>query len=337
VTGPELAKTEITPGRRALRIFWKAALLLLTAFLAWKYVDFRQLGRTLGSVSPAALLLLVAIVTIDRWMMAYKWHFIGESLGIRLNFLECVKAYYTATMVGFVMPTSLGGDLTRALRLTRDGQPKAPVFATIVMEKVVNTAASIAWAWIGFFYLGNDLVPVARRLVLLNLGAVSVAGAAALAFSVSPGLHGWIAPRLQKHHMVRLVGVLDRTFTAYRGFAHRKGRLALAVLLGFLENTWDYALYVVAGVALHVHTDWGPFLAVVVLNHLVRKLALYLNSWSVVEAATVAAFGFIGVAPHQALAISLLRHAVNVISTLPGVLIFVRDRRNPGPSTVVNE
>jgi hypothetical protein len=185
--------------------------------------------------------------------------------------------------------------------------------------------------------LGNDLVPVARRLILLNLGAVSLAGGAALAFSVSPGLHGWIAPRLQKHHMVRLVGVLDRTFTAYRGFAHRKGRLAVAVLLGFLENTWDYALYVLAGVALHVQTDWGPFLAVVVLNHLVRKLALYLNSWSVVEAATVTAFGFIGVAPHQALAISLLRHAVNVISTLPGVLIFVRDRRNPGPSTVVNE
>lgn len=316
--------------RKAIRGAAKAALLILVAWLAWKYVDFRALGRSLVAVSPGSLFLMIAVVTADRFAMAYKWRFIGDALGLGFRYLDCLKAYYASTLVNFLVPTSLGGDLYRGVRLAGEGHPAAPVFATIVMEKVVNSVASLLWAWAGWIYLGSALSPAVRNGVGVALVLATAIGGTAMLCSALPALHHWIVRRLRWFGLEATVDALDRAFEAYRQFAGAKGRVVAATALGTVENLWDYGLYVLAGIALGIDVPWDVFLAVVVVNHIVRKLALYLNSWSVVEAVTVAAFGLAGVAPHEAVAIAVLRHAVSVVSTLPGALILVKGRKRKG-------
>jgi glycosyltransferase 2 family protein len=320
---------DVSPPPRAspLRRLWQAAAILVVVYLAWRFVDFRQVGRSLSQVSLGSVLILMVIVTMDRFLMAFKWKFIAHSLDVRLRMSDCLKAYYTATIVNFIIPSSLGGDLNRALRVSRGGQPMGPVFATIVMEKVVKTITSVACAWIAFAYLPGDLPPVTLRLIGICLGALTIGVGVAVSLSVSPRLHGMIGRPLRKYRLTRIVNALDKTFDAYRGFARKKLRFVQALLIGIVETAMDYSLYAIAAVALNVPVSWAPFLAVVVLNNLLRKLALYLNSWSVLEAAHVAMFGLVGISPAQAVAISLLRHAAIVVSTMPGVAIFLQDQR----------
>ena len=299
-------------------------LLAVSLLLAWRYVDFHAFAHSIASIRPWQILVVIAVVTVDRFVTGYKWHYIGESLGVRLPYWECVKTYYASTVLGYVMPTSVAADAYRGLRMAAPDQPKGPVFATIILEKVIITVASLLWAWVGFAVLARDLSPMARRWVFVNFALLTAVAAVATAVSVQPTAHARAVAFLRRLGLNALVDRLDRAFEAYAGFAHRRGRLLIAIGLGVFENLWDYAAYFLAGLFLSVPASPAMFFAVIVMNHVVRKLAMYAHSWSVAEAITVAAYGLVGIPPHEALAISLLRTAISAVAVLPGALILFR-------------
>jgi uncharacterized protein (TIRG00374 family) len=155
------------------------AITAVTVWLALRDVDFATLGRDLARANlPLLVGVAVPANLVMVWLRAVRWRYLTDAvrpLG--------TAPLFRATAVGFlannVFPLRIG-EVVRAWQLARETQMGvAPVFGTIVLERVVDGLFVIAMA-LAIFGLrggarGGDTLVVGVPLLLgavLPLGAV---------------------------------------------------------------------------------------------------------------------------------------------------------------------
>ena len=121
--------------------------------------------------------LVLVLLTCDRVLMALKWRLLLNIGGARLSPLTVIRIYYQGWLVGAFLPTHLGGDLLRAHLVAHRTGVVHPVFASVVMEKVIGLISAANWAIVGGVVLGCWLEP-GRGPLWIGLGLL-----AALAFN----------------------------------------------------------------------------------------------------------------------------------------------------------
>ena len=94
-----------------------------------------------------------------------------------------MRAYYGASFLSYCLPTSLGGELYRGLRLSQLTGRKADVWASMLVEKLVGVSATVLLAWAGLGYLLTQDLTTDRSTIFLVLFAVT--GALLLTLSLS--------------------------------------------------------------------------------------------------------------------------------------------------------
>ena len=107
--------------------------------------------RHLGARDIALLLVLL---TCDRVLMALKWRLLLDIGAARLSPFSVIRIYCQGWLVGAFLPTHLGGDLLRAHLVAQRTGVVHPVFASIVMEKVIGLISAVNWAIVGGVVLG---------------------------------------------------------------------------------------------------------------------------------------------------------------------------------------
>jgi glycosyltransferase 2 family protein len=158
------------------RVWWVAKV-LFTAVLVWFVlgkVDLRAIGTTLGGMGPgamvAALVLTVASVVVSAW----RWHRVLRQLGLRVPMSGLVADNLVGTAYNLLLPTSVGGDVARSIRLGRRiGDPEL-AWASVVFERVVGLFALALVSAAGLAY---TLSPKTRPILFLAIGMAIGLGA----------------------------------------------------------------------------------------------------------------------------------------------------------------
>jgi uncharacterized protein (TIRG00374 family) len=296
-----------------------AAVLLVLAYLAYRFIDFRLLGRTLATTPPTALVLLLALATADRWLMAVKWRQLCRTFGCEVPLLRFVRIYYGSSFINYCIPSMIGGDLYRAVALGRDMPGKKEhVLASVAMEKVIAVFATIVSAWLGLAWLLWRYDAPVQRTAFGLLAAASTGAAVAIALSLHPGIHPRLARMLISLRLGRFAAAYERIYEAYLGFVRHRAVLARNLALAFVENGVQISVTFVAAWALRVDVPLTDLAAIIVVAQLVRRIAIYVEGKGLAEGLNVAMFGLVGVQPSVALAISLLGHAANILASFPG-------------------
>jgi acetyltransferase-like isoleucine patch superfamily enzyme/uncharacterized membrane protein YbhN (UPF0104 family) len=323
---------EVVKERKILPIIAKILGLGVLLVVAYRTVDVHGLLASLASLAPVAVLALVGVSTVDRFLMATKWRQLCGAIGVVAPFRTFLSAYYAASFLSFCVPTTLGGDVYRAVRLSRvaDGHG---VVASLILEKLVAVFATIAFAWGGLAVLLRQGAGGEARTVFLVLLAVSFLAVALFSLSFHPGLHRF-ALRLTGRARVR--EALGKLSDAYRTIGDRRGALAGNFLLAVLENGVQLGLLYAAGRALGLDLAPLTFLAIIAVTQFVRRLSMIFDAWGLSEAVTILMYGLVGIDGSRALAISLLGHAVTSVASVPGGLVLLGARREqrgePAPS-----
>jgi uncharacterized membrane protein YbhN (UPF0104 family) len=163
-------------GRRSNRLGWiLAGLILLGCIL---FVDLDDVARTLGRLTPVELALLLLISTADRLLMGYKWALLLRIAGVAIPTRRVIRYFYQASFAGSFLPSHVGGNILRAWWVMRDSGVSNPVFASLLVERVLGFAAAVNWAILGGTIFLCHIEPGhVFRWVALGVLAASVANA----------------------------------------------------------------------------------------------------------------------------------------------------------------
>jgi uncharacterized protein (TIRG00374 family) len=126
------------------------ARLALAIGLTWWVIAKAEPARVadaLRSVSWAWVLAAVALVIVDRTLMAYRWIALLAPLdpGRRPPFRTVLRIFFVSSFIGSFLP-SLAGDAVRTMGLARDGVSVSQSLASVLMDRLLGVLAMVLTA-----------------------------------------------------------------------------------------------------------------------------------------------------------------------------------------------
>jgi uncharacterized membrane protein YbhN (UPF0104 family) len=279
-----------------------AGLILLGCVL---FVDLDDVVQTLRRLTPIELAALLLIATADRLLMGYKWALLLRVAGVSTPTPRVIRYFYQANFAGSFMPSHVGRDVLRAWWVMRDSGVSNPVFASLLVERVLGFAAAVNWAILGGTIFLCHIEPGhVFRWVALGLLAAAVANTAFIPSSSAPvtascsgSAEPSRVPRRQQAPRVR---------RGVRRFGAQPRHLALNALLTVVEQGLQMLLYLgIAGASTPCRRSF-PSWRRRPCSRLVVRLPIAPDGWGVGELAAIGAYGLVGVSAAEAFSVSAI-------------------------------
>ncbi|GAA4772747.1 lysylphosphatidylglycerol synthase transmembrane domain-containing protein [Actinomycetospora chlora] len=277
----------------------------------------------LAGITPltvAAALALGAVTTIAG---AARWCVVAHGVGLRLPLRDATADAYRATLLNSLLPAGVLGDVHRAVRHHRPGDPRGA--RAVVIERV---AGQVVVVGVGVAVL---LAQPALLHSLVGPGLAWVAGGVALLLLAAAA---WLVTAR------RAARVREAVLAALGDVREGLGRLRTApavLLFSLIALGGLLALFVLAARVAGVDAPLGRLLPLVTVSLLAMSIPLTVGGWGPREAAAAVAFAAVGLDPGQGLATSVVYGVLALISCLPGAVVLLVDalgrpnaRRMPG-------
>ena len=306
-------------------------------FLIWRS-DVGELWKTLRQADIGFLLAALGAIFIGLFVSAFRWKAYLDALELPLSYATLFRLYFVGTFFNAFLPTGIGGDAYKAVRLGRGKESLAPAFASVFLDRFAGVVGMAAIGLVSSSYLlaSGD---VRRRVPLIALGAsLAIMGTAAVLLLGGERLLG-------RGRLIRQQGIGGRIRRAMRQI-HAAGRhpeaAARGYLFGAIFQGLVFTYHVMIAKALGRGFEEVPiaaFASIVVISSLATMIPLSINGLGFREGAYIWALGRYGVPHDTALAFALLVLAALLLSSIVGGIIYVAlggevHGRGPDPATL---
>jgi len=295
----------------------KAAISAALIVFVLSRVDLASAKARLLMVAPEMLVLAAGVFVLQYVVCGFRWRAALAPLGARVSYPRLLRLFYVGNFFHQTLPASVGGDAVRTYLVYRDGVGLRTAISAIMLERVATVAALLL------------LVALVQPLFLGRVG--EAAG-------------GWIGPAVAGGVALVVGGVVFIALLDRVPRALRRGRV-MAALADLATDTravffsprhalgavgWAAAGHASLALAVFVlarglHLDVGlvDSLALFLPALLVSALPVSVAGWGVREGSMVYTFGLIGVAPADALVLSVLYGLFTLVLALPGGLVWL--------------
>lgn len=287
-----------------------AVTLGLLGVLLFVVADPRELARNLIGVSPTAMLLAVALAALDRLVMAYKWRMLLHVRGLPVRLWTAVRSYFASSLVGLVLPVTVGADALRVVTLRQFGM--LDVTASIVIERIIGAIAMVSVAVVSSLLLVATVAGVPLQELTMWLAAALVAVTVLFIASLLA------ADRWAARHAAAPSN-LTKITEAYARYRDHPVVLCVFYLLSVGESLIAAVIAYVVAVGLGLSVPLYLLMATVPIALASARLPVSLGGFGVQEASFVYLAGLVGIPATDALTIMLLLNIAMMIALLPSV------------------
>ena len=314
----------------ALRI--GLSVLMLTV-LVWRVPSF-DLDEVIPvfNVRTVLWLMVAALLTLAGLVLsALRWQRVLEVLGLHAGLRRLLSHYLAGQFVSNVLPTTIGGDVLRVTRLSRETGESPGTFASVVLERLTG------WLVLPVISVAGFLVnPPLRHLgtatrVALGLAFATLIALGMLLYAVADQrIGGRFAAR---DGWRRFAGAVHLGLDQLR----RQPRAAANVLLvGFAYQFVLVLAAVAAAQALGVRpAGLTALLAFFPAVAIAQVLPIGISGLGVREGAFVLFLGPLGVASEEAIGLGLMLYLLNLGVSLLGAPAFAVGGRVPSQPDVL--
>lgn len=308
------------------RLLRAAVAIGLTAYILWQ-ADPAAVLRAAGSADWTWIAAAVALVLLDRALMAYRWMVLLCALapGTRPPFRAVLRIFFVSTFVGSFLP-SVAGDMYRAYTLSRLGVSVAAAAASVIMDRALGVLSMVLVA-VAALAFAPDMLGTPGVLPTVVIAALGCAAAAAGLYSepvASLALRaaGWLPGRTARALAAGLVDAVRR-YTRHHG--ELTNVLASSIAVQVIRVIQAYCL----GVAIGISVPLWTYFVYVPLIVIVMQIPITISGLGTSQLMFDLFFRQAGVPSPQAVALSILFVALGIVGNLPGALLYATGSARP--------
>ncbi len=308
--------------------FAKIAISLGVLIFLLTRLNRADLIERLASAQPLWLGLALALYFLAIFLGVLKWYLLVRAQRLAISYWNLASFTFTGLFLGNVLPTNIGGDVVRAAMLAQAGHGTTEAAAiSVVVDRLVGLAAffgvTLISAGLAVGLLTRSTELEAIQTATLIIAAIFAVGGA-LFFSRRAARQlarifelGWFARF--KPNALRLYHAIQMYRFNYTALAANLA-LSTSILVVATLVWYSVACALDLRISLIYFFLFNPLIAFVLL------LPISFNGLGPKEATAVFFFGLIGVPSEAAFALSLLFHAIVVLTSLPGGVFVARPR-----------
>lgn len=290
-------------------------LAVVAGIYAWLFqkLDWERLLPQFANTSPAWLALSLLLALLMYFMASLRWRKVVGAMGEPLGIWSSLRFFLIGVFCSQFLFATIGGDAVRIWLAKRHAMTLRTAFNSTFFDRLAGLAT------ISLFMLLS--LPVYFRLIPNPQARLS------LSVVIAFVLAGMI-----------LLFCLDKLPLSFLPFLKKSfGALSKDARAVFLAPKWGVkilglSLCVLAltclvawslGQALGEDLPVTSFLVIIPPVLLITVLPISLGGWGVREGVMVVAFGFLGVRPEAAFALSVWFGVVLLLASLPGGLLWL--------------
>lgn len=307
----------------AQRITFSIRLVVSVSIIAviLRSIDARQAWQVMANARAEWLLLALLMQFGSTAVSAYRWQLIMRNLQFGQSFSFYWNSYFKAMFFNQGLPTSVGGDAVRVLDVAGRGFRKRDALYGVAIDRITGLGALLLLTLVAHL-VKPELLPAEVYRPILWLLAAGVLGFASLSFL---GRWSWLG---RQPGLAFLKTASDRLLQAVS--QRRFVLLASSLLVPFLAMLAFYG----AGQALGLRYDLLTYLAIVPPALVLSVIPISIAGWGVREGALVGLFSLIGADNAVVLMMSLVYGMMLILVSLPGLVVFLKGRRQQPSGTV---
>lgn len=281
-------------------------------------LDWSQIGERLREGQPLDFVFAVALVVLALAAGAWRWHALLRGAGVQLGVNRLARIYAVSTFSASFLPTTAGGDVTRALLVSRRAADLRRVAVSIVVDRAGGLAGMILIAWLALA-IAPGKVPSEASAVLIWTSLLLVAVAAAVVVALMRG-NGWLRRRLP----AQVLTMARDSREVLRDYGRSPGLLGLWLGLSMLYQALIAYQLVVLGNAIDVELSFATAAVALTVVTLLTLIPISIGGFGVREGSYVVLLGGVSIAASDATLISVLSVATLLLASLPGAFLIMR-------------
>lgn len=305
---------------RWLRSFWVRAAItgLILAYLLWQ-VDAGAALRAMVTADPRALLVVVALVLVDRVVMIWRWVLLLRASGAPVAAGTAARIFLVSSFVGSFLPAGVGGDAARAYALGKRTSQRGAAVASVAIDRILGVLAIALMGAIGVAIHASNHPD--RHVQLLAVGSAALLVVAVAASCWADVWLRWLPGPWHHWTPVRLALRLADALAAYRGQPRALATVfGLSVLVQVLRIVQAYGL----GMGLALTVPFSYYLVFMPIGLLMLLLPVSVSGFGLPQVLMVWLLRPQGVPDTQSLALSTLIVLSGLVGNLPGAWLYLR-------------
>jgi hypothetical protein len=295
-------------------------------------VDWRGVGAVLARVSPAPLAALVAVALLMVIVSCWKWRMLLESQGLRLPGRSLLATYFIGYFFTNFLPTGIGGDAVRALRVGQATGRRGASLLAVFFERFTGLVALLTWV---------VALPLINPAVLRSVpvATIIVAAAVGLALALVAATRGRELYTLGSRFLPNGFVAEKAALIARHFHEFHLGRTVLlrvvSVTVLFYALTFVNVLLGFRAFGIAVSPlDVATYTPVVMF---ISMIPLSISSLGIAEGAYVYCFLLAGVSREASLSVALIMRLKLVVLGLAGGAIYLFAKgAQPGSAAAVS-
>ncbi len=290
----------------------------ITLGLFYTLVTRIDLNATVGLMAATdwrSVLGIVGVMVLQVIVAVFRWYRIMISKGVHISVRRSARYFWLGLFFNQLLPSSIGGDAIRGYCLVRDGQSVGRATLSVLLDRILGMAGLVVLIALAIPYAMNLINNPEMQWGMMSALLVVIAGFIAILFI------DIFTRRFSSWRVMKGLTTLASDARQLLGSRQGLGLVLFSVLIHILS-------IVVVGMlssALSIKVDWIALTVIVPITTLLITIPLSIAGWGVREGVMVVGLGYVGIAPEEALALSILYGLLTLVVALPGVLVWLTD------------
>ena len=306
--------------------FLKLLFTVLIFYLIVRMVSYHDLKREILN-AKLSFLVMALIASIGRTLlMAWRWQLLLNTKGYRYPLDTLLKLYFIGFFFNNLLPTAIGGDVARAVKLSGHKIAKRTAVSSILMERLLGLPALLLISSASYLICHNDIA-LQNNIMKMTGKFVFVAGLA--------GLPIFLIPTFFRNYFIRLhpsLNILQKLVTVLNEFADywiKPFNLLVALTITTICQLCGVVSVYLVSLSIGQEIPFVYFSFLLPIIWLAIMLPISISGLGVREGLFLFLFGIVGMPGQSAIAISLLWLTFVYGQSLIGGFLFLTDRGHP--------
>jgi uncharacterized membrane protein YbhN (UPF0104 family) len=307
---------------KKVRGILQVLLSLTLLFLLLNSVGFKEVLGTLVNINPAWYLLAFGIFLLNIVIRSYRWTILLHSLNSRPPFRRLLYLYFLGFFANNFIPTGFGGDVVKVVSLRQRYGRGTEALSSVIMDRLTgllgtSIIALVALTWNTFNQTTAIDLPIGLWLAIFAISFGIPAGFLLIRWT---DLVGIMTARFPAIGQLPLYDRFARLVDTVHRYPFPTLLKALLISLPFTINLVLIQYSISRALGVEVPPILFPLF--VPLISLINLLPFGFNGLGVREGVYLFLFVPAGVAPEEAIAMSLAYYFLRFGSGLVGGLLY---------------
>lgn len=303
--------------KKAIALILKFAISIGLIWYLLHNIDLSSAWTRMLGADPVNLTISGFVMSVQILISIFRWRAVMVAIDAVLPFWLALRIYLIGLFFNQVLPSSIGGDAVRVYKSFKAGLSIQASMHCVMLERVVTVFTLLILVTISApFFQGHGGQSDSKWMLTFSVMMLS-AGIGGIAFLM---VLDRIPQKFRSWRFVRALSDLAsdtrRTFLSpvqtpqVLGWGIL-GHIAIAGSVFFIAKSINLQVTILDCMVL-----MPPVM-------LVTTLPISIAGWGVREGAMVAAFALVGVAPDDALVLSILFGMMAVVFAIPGAITWL--------------